>query len=229
MKFPHCDLITTNYGDALSKFLYCVLGKKRSYLQFNPFVQQSTVIEFTKKARSCNCVSRIPHFTFPAGYITKVVVSLFTQNGTSTHQWHGLLVLGPGVLQVPELDVPVAGRDEVVPVLGEADGFDFGRDLVGGHLDVVVPVPHVDNHVLLRPHGHHVLAVGGKGHHVHPVLVSGKFGNLRFFLHVPYSDAGGVAALPRDEVSAILREGQGGDGFTGGIDNMTLSIFTGVI
>ena len=177
---------------------------KKSYLQFNPFVQQSSVIEFTKKSRSGNCIGRIPHFTFSTGHITKVVVSLFTQNGTSAHQWHGFLVLGPGVLQVPELDVPVAGRDEVVAVLSEADGFDFGRDLVGGHLDVVVPVPHVDDHVLLRPHGHHVLAVGGEGHDVHPVLVTGKFGNLRLFLHVPNSDAGGVAALPRDEVSAIL-------------------------
>ena len=54
--------------------------------------------------------------------------------------------------------MPVAGCDKVVAIFREGDGFDFGGDLVGGDFNVVVPIPDVDNHVLLRTHGHHIFA-----------------------------------------------------------------------
>ncbi len=125
--------------------------------------------------------------------------------------------------------MPVPGRHKVVAVLRKGNGLDFGRDLVGGHLDVVVPVPHVDNHVLLGPHRDDVLAVGGKGHHIDAIFMPGKFRDLMLLRHVPDPDAGGVAALARDHVAAVLRKGHGGDGFSGSIDDVALTIFPGVI
>ena len=56
----------------------------------------------------------------------------------------------------------VSRGDEVVSVLCEADGFDLGGHLVGGHLDVVAPVPNVDDHVVLGTHRDHILVVGGE-------------------------------------------------------------------
>ena len=35
--------------------------------------------------------------------------------------------------------------------------------LVGGDLGARPPVPHVDDHVVLRAHAHHVLVVGREG------------------------------------------------------------------
>ena len=40
--------------------------------------------------------------------------------------------------------------DEIVAIFRKGNCFDFGRDLVGSYFDVVVPVPNIDNHILLR-------------------------------------------------------------------------------
>ena len=56
--------------------------------------------------------------------------SLLAQDGGPPHERHGLLVLvAARVLEVPELDVAVAGRHEVVAVLGEGDRLHLHGDL----------------------------------------------------------------------------------------------------
>ena len=69
--------------------------------------------------------------------------------------------MSPGAIlaNLPELDMSVSGGDEVVSVFRERNGLHFCRDLVGGHLDVVAPVPDVDDHVVLGPDGDDVLPV----------------------------------------------------------------------
>lgn len=59
--------------------------------------------------------------------------------------------------------MPIADRDEIGSVLGERDGFHFGRHFVGGNFDPAAPVPYVDYHVMLRAHGDDVLVIGRKG------------------------------------------------------------------
>jgi hypothetical protein len=66
------------------------------------------------------------------------------------------------IFQVPKFDVPVTHRHEVGAVLCKRDGLHLGRHLVGGHFDAATPVPHVDNHVVLRANRYHVLVVGRK-------------------------------------------------------------------
>lgn len=61
------------------------------------------------------------------------------------------------VLEIPKLHVPVAHGDEVIAVFREADGLHFARDFVRRHLNIVPPVPDVDDHIVLRAHRHHVL------------------------------------------------------------------------
>ena len=61
------------------------------------------------------------------------------------------------ILEVPKLDVPVADGDKVVAVLRETDSLHLARDFVRRHFNVVPPVPDVDDHIMLRAHGHHVL------------------------------------------------------------------------
>lgn len=66
------------------------------------------------------------------------------------------------VLEIPKLDVPVADGDEVVAVLRETNGLHLARNFVRRHFNVVPPVPDVDDHVVLRAHGHHVLVARRK-------------------------------------------------------------------
>ena len=56
----------------------------------------------------------------------------------------------------------VPNSDEVGTILCEADGLHLAGELVGGHLDAAPPVPHVDYHVVLRPHRHHILLRRGE-------------------------------------------------------------------
>lgn len=63
------------------------------YPQFDPFVQQSSVVEFTEEARLGNGVRRVAHLTSTASDVAKVVVALLAQYGRTTHQRHGFLIL----------------------------------------------------------------------------------------------------------------------------------------
>ena len=141
-----------------------------SHSQFDPFVEEPSIVELAEKAGLSDCVGRIAHLSATASYVAKVIVPLLAQDGRSPHQGNGFLVLRARVFQVPkkmqtlhsmytctiyfvivlpEFDVPITSGDEVVSVLCEGDGLDLRADLVGGHLDVVPPVPHVHDHVVL--------------------------------------------------------------------------------
>lgn len=67
------------------------------------------------------------------------------------------------IFQVPKLDVSVAHGDEIITVLREANGLYLARNFVGRYFNVVPPVPHVDDHVVLRTDRHNVLVAGRKG------------------------------------------------------------------
>ena len=123
----------------------------------------------------------------------------------------------------------ISRRHKIVSIFSKRDRFDFGRDLIRSHFDIIVPVPDIHYHVLLGPHGHHVLPVGGKGHHIDPIFVPGKFRNLLFFGNIPNSNAGCMPALPGHHVAAIVRKGQRGYRFSRRINHMILTIFSGVV
>jgi len=56
--------------------------------------------------------------------------------------------------------VSVANGNEIITILREADGLYLARDFVGRYLNVVSPVPYVDDHVVLRADRHNVLVAG---------------------------------------------------------------------
>ncbi len=64
-----------------------------TYPQFDPFVEKTSVIELAEEAGLCDGVGRIAHLPPAAPDVAKVVIALFPQNGGSTHQRNGLLVL----------------------------------------------------------------------------------------------------------------------------------------
>lgn len=68
----------------------------------------------------------------------------------------------PRIFEVPEFDVSVADRHEVGSIFGKGDGLHLGRHLVGSYFDATSPVPHVDNHVMLRTDRHHVFVIRRK-------------------------------------------------------------------
>lgn len=56
--------------------------------------------------------------------------------------------------------MPIAHGNEIIAVLRETDGLYLARDFVGRHFNVVPPIPHVDDHVVLRADRHNVLVAG---------------------------------------------------------------------
>ena len=95
------------------------------------------------------------HVSFAAGHITKVVVSLFSEDGWSSHERDNLFVFRtPRVFQIPELDMsekenslmslekfwkfcasPVSCCDKVGPILRKANCLHFCGDFVTGDLE----------------------------------------------------------------------------------------------
>lgn len=63
---------------------------------------------------------------------------------------------------LPEFDMSISSSDEIVSIFSEWNGLDLGADLVGGHFDVVPPIPDIDNQVLLRSNRNDVFVIRSK-------------------------------------------------------------------
>lgn len=67
-----------------------------THSQFDPFVEQSPVVELAEQTRLGNGVGRITHLATTAADVAKVIVALLAQDGRTAHQRNGLLVLQSG-------------------------------------------------------------------------------------------------------------------------------------
>lgn len=124
------------------------------------------------------------------------------------------------MIQVPELDMAVAGGDKVGAVVGEGDGRHLTGDLIGSDQDVFLgkqallsrpgesksapgleeglpnlPVPHVDHHVVLVSHADDVFPIGGERHAGHAVFMLQQLADLQTLRHVPDPHRRHVTAL----------------------------------
>lgn len=67
--------------------------KKNPYPELNPFVQESSVVEFTQETRLGDGKRGIPHLASAAGHVAEVIVPLLTQYGGTPRQRNGFLEL----------------------------------------------------------------------------------------------------------------------------------------
>lgn len=75
-----------------------------------------------------------------------------------------------------------------------------------------LPVPDIENHVVLVAHGHDVLHVGGEGHTGHAVLVSQHLCHLTLLIHVPDAHSRPVPVLGNVGPLLLLGSAPGGAG-----------------
>lgn len=127
------------------------------------------------------------------------------------------------MIQVPELDMAVAGGDEVGAVVGEGDGRHLTGDLIGSNQDVFLrnkrycqgrgaegrtgtrsgleeglpnlPVPHVDHHVVLVSHTDDVFPIRRERHAGDAVFVLQQLADLHTLRHIPDPHRRHVPAL----------------------------------
>lgn len=149
-----------------------------------PFVQHPAAVELHQMAVACDGIGAFGEGATATGHRTKVIVAQLTQNGTASHQRYGLLVLA-ATLQIPVFDVAIAHRHEVIAIFAEADGYDFGTDFVRGNFQVLLPIEHIDDHVMLAADRHQVFAGRRKCNATDGVFVAEEFGH--------YGAAGRVA------------------------------------
>lgn len=67
------------------------------------------------------------------------------------------------MLQIPKFYVPVPHGNKVAAIFCERYGLDFGAHLVTGYLYVVLPIPDVHYHIMLRTNTDDILVCGRKG------------------------------------------------------------------
>jgi len=53
--------------------------------QFDPLIQQPSVVKFAQQPWLCDGIRRIAHIAPAAGNITEIIVSLLAQDGRPTH------------------------------------------------------------------------------------------------------------------------------------------------
>ena len=122
-------------------------------LKFDPFIKQPSIVELTQQTRLGDGKSRLFRVAPTADNITKIVISLVAQNGIPSHQWQRLklaiLVGTVVVLKIPKFDMSISHRDKVIAALCKRDCLHFDRNFVGSDNVVVLPVPYIDQHVVL--------------------------------------------------------------------------------
>ena len=145
----------------------------------------------------------------------------------------------------------ISSCDEVVSIFGKRDGLDLSADLIGSNLDIIFPVPNIDDHVMLRPNWYDVFIVWrskclvktnktiGKillkcmsnlsYHTIDPKFMPRKLCNHLFVFNIPHPHTGQMSAFSRNDVSAIFWESKASDGFARSVDQMTLTILSRIV
>lgn len=145
MQFSPDDGVATAHENEFGRCDHAI-GCRRS--THDPLVEESSRVKLHQVTVARDGVGALDHVTFAASHRTEIVVAQLTQYGTPTHQRDRLFILS-STLQVPVLHVPVADRHEVVAILAERHGDDFGADFVRGNLQVGLPIEDVDDVIVL--------------------------------------------------------------------------------
>ena len=165
-------------------------------VQVDGAIERARLVELAEQAVGGDGVREVDAVGVRAAHDVAEVVALeVAEDGGAALERHSLHQRRHG--QVPELDVAIAGGDEVGAVARKRQTLDLAGDLVGGDLEARAQIPHVDDHVVHGADAHDEIGAGARreAHALDAELVAGELAHLHLVAHVPHAHFGLVTAL----------------------------------